>query len=451
MKKLGFGMMRLPLTDPKDQTQVDRPQARAMMDAFLARGFTYVDTAYFYHGKESERVVKDILTSRYPRESYYLADKMPITSLREKGTREEQERIFDEQLEKCGVDYFDRYLVHCVNAENYKAAKRLDTFGFLAKKRDEGKLRHLGFSYHDNAALLDQILTEHPEVEFVQLQLNYLDWEDERIQSRKCYETVVRHGKKVVVMEPVKGGRLARLPEEAEKLLREAEAGAGRWKVSPLREAAGPLRKRALLGILRASGLSRTAEAAASLDRVVMGEARGFSAGGVRFGCRGGELWREEEAVFLSGAAPIPELEEGEEKEICFSFQKSLPGRAEPEILRKTVRLRLFPVQKGEETPKVYKNLLYSGIEYATIMNNVVLRARRPGDSIRLPGVGRKAVKKLFQEARFSREERETRLMLAKGSDIVWLEGFGAGEDYRFRGEGVMLGIQAEGLTERTR
>ena len=220
MKKLGFGMMRLPLTDPKDQTQVDRPQARAMMDAFLARGFTYVDTAYFYHGKESERVVKDILTSRYPRESYYLADKMPITSLREKGTREEQERIFDEQLEKCGVDYFDRYLVHCVNAENYRAAKRLDTFGFLAKKRDEGKLRHLGFSYHDNAALLDQILTEHPEVEFVQLQLNYLDWEDERIQSRKCYETVVRHGKKVVVMEPVKGGRLARLPEEAEKLLR---------------------------------------------------------------------------------------------------------------------------------------------------------------------------------------------------------------------------------------
>ena len=214
MKKLGFGMMRLPLTDPKDQTQVDRPQARAMMDAFLARGFTYVDTAYFYHGKESERVVKDILTSRYPRESYYLADKMPITSLREKGTREEQERIFDEQLEKCGVDYFDRYLVHCVNAENYRAAKRLDTFGFLAKKRDEGKLRHLGFSYHDNAALLDQILTEHPEVEFVQLQLNYLDWEDERIQSRKCYETVVRHGKKVVVMEPVKGGRLASVPQE---------------------------------------------------------------------------------------------------------------------------------------------------------------------------------------------------------------------------------------------
>ena len=222
MKKFGFGMMRLPLTDPKEQTKVDRSLAQTMMDTFLARGFTYVDTAYFYHGQESERVVRDILTSRYPRDSYVLADKMPITSLRDKGTAEDQARIFDEQLEKCGVAYFDRYLVHCLNAANYRAAKRLDTFAFLAGKKEEGKIRHLGFSYHDNAQLLDQILTEHPEVEFVQLQLNYLDWEDERIQSRKCYETVARHGKKVVVMEPVKGGRLAKLPEEAEKLLRAA-------------------------------------------------------------------------------------------------------------------------------------------------------------------------------------------------------------------------------------
>ena len=220
MKKFGFGMMRLPLTDPKEQTKVDRSLAQTMMDTFLARGFTYVDTAYFYHGQESERVVRDILTSRYPRDSYVLADKMPITSLRDKGTAEDQARIFDEQLEKGGVAYFDRYLVHCLNAANYRAAKRLDTFAFLAGKKEEGKIRHLGFSYHDNAQLLDQILTEHPEVEFVQLQLNYLDWEDERIQSRKCYETVVRHGKKVVVMEPVKGGRLSKLPEEAEKLLR---------------------------------------------------------------------------------------------------------------------------------------------------------------------------------------------------------------------------------------
>ena len=221
MKQLGFGMMRLPLKDPKEQTQVDRAQAQVMVDAFLESGFTYVDTAYFYHGGESERVVKDILTSRYPRERYLLADKMPLANLKVKGTVEKQAAIFDEQLEKCGTAYFDRYLLHCLNAENYQIAQRLDTFSFLMKKKEEGKLRHLGFSFHDKAELLDQILTEHPETEFVQLQINYLDWEDERIQSRKCYETAVRHGKKVVVMEPVKGGRLAKLPAEAEKLLRE--------------------------------------------------------------------------------------------------------------------------------------------------------------------------------------------------------------------------------------
>ncbi len=221
MYKLGFGMMRLPLTDPKEQSQVDREKARAMMDAFLERGFTYVDTAYFYHGGESERVVKDILASRYPREKYFLADKMPLANFKNKGTAEDQARVFDEQLEKCGVDYFDRYLLHCLNTENYETAKRLDTFAFLSGKKAEGKLRHLGFSFHDKAEVLDRILTEHPEAEFVQLQLNYLDWEDERIQSRKCYETAARHGKKVVVMEPVKGGRLAKLPPEAEKLLRD--------------------------------------------------------------------------------------------------------------------------------------------------------------------------------------------------------------------------------------
>ena len=221
MKQLGFGMMRLPLKDPKEQTQVDRAQAQVMVDAFLESGFTYVDTAYFYHGGESERVVKDILTSRYPRERYLLADKMPLANLKVKGTVEKQAAIFDEQLEKCGTAYFDRYLLHCLNAENYQIAQRLDTFSFLMKKKEEGKLRHLGFSFHDKAELLDQILTEHPETEFVQLQINYLDWEDERIQSRKCYETAVRHGKKVVVMEPVKGGGLAKLPAEAEKLLRE--------------------------------------------------------------------------------------------------------------------------------------------------------------------------------------------------------------------------------------
>lgn len=214
MKKLGFGMMRLPTPDPGQQSEVDMEQVRAMVDAFLDRGFTYFDTAFMYHGGESEAIVREAVVRRHPRDSFTIADKMPLVHFKADSPPAEQEAVFLGQLAKCGVDYFDYYLLHNVNAETYATARRLDTFAFLKAQREAGKLRHLGFSYHDKAELLDQILTDHPEVEFVQLQLNYLDWEDERIQSRKCYETVVRHGKKVVVMEPVKGGRLASVPEE---------------------------------------------------------------------------------------------------------------------------------------------------------------------------------------------------------------------------------------------
>ena len=214
MKKLGFGMMRLPMPDAKIQDNVDLKQVCTMVDTFMERGFTYFDTAYMYHGGVSEHVVRDAVVARHPRESFTVADKMPVMRFKETDTAEDQARVFEEQLEKCGVEYFDYYLVHNLNARDYPTAQRLDTFGYLLQKKEEGKIRHLGFSYHDKAELLDRILTEHPEVEFVQLQINYLDWEDERVQSRKCYETVVKHGKKVVVMEPVKGGRLASVPEE---------------------------------------------------------------------------------------------------------------------------------------------------------------------------------------------------------------------------------------------
>ncbi len=223
MKKLGFGMMRLPMPDAKVQEKVDIPQVCSMVDTFMERGFTYFDTAYMYHGGQSEHVVRQAVVERHPRENFTVADKMPVMRLKE-GTVEDQAKIFDEQLEKCGVEYFDYYLLHNLNRNDYPTTQRLNTFEFLLGKKAEGKIRHLGFSFHDKADLLDQILTEHPEVEFVQLQLNYLDWEDERVQSRKCYETVVKHGKKVVVMEPVKGGRLANVPEEVEKLMKAAHS-----------------------------------------------------------------------------------------------------------------------------------------------------------------------------------------------------------------------------------
>ena len=216
MKKLGFGLMRLPLLNEEDKKSIDKEQACQMTDLFLERGFTYFDTAYMYHEYESERAVKDFLVTRKDRGSYTLASKLPVMQLKEK---EDMERIFNEQREKCGVEYFDYYLLHALDAEHYKTVKRLGCFEFAMQKKAEGKVKHVGFSFHDSADVLDEILTDHPEAEFVQLQLNYLDWEDAKVQSRKCYETAVKHGKKVVVMEPVKGGTLANLPAKAKEVL----------------------------------------------------------------------------------------------------------------------------------------------------------------------------------------------------------------------------------------
>lgn len=215
MKKLGFGMMRLPLTQADDPTKIDLPQVCQMVDTFLDRGFCYFDTAYMYHNYASENIVKEALVKRHPRESFKLATKMPVRMLKQK---EDVERIFEEQRQKCGVDYFDYYLLHCLDTENYQVAKDMDCFAFMIQKKAEGKAKKIGFSYHDSAELLDEILTAHPEFEFVQLQINYLDWEDEKVQSRKCYEVCVKHEKPVIVMEPVKGGMLASVPEDVSAL-----------------------------------------------------------------------------------------------------------------------------------------------------------------------------------------------------------------------------------------
>ena len=218
-KKLGFGFMRLPLTNLDDQTSIDYEQLNKMVDTFLERGFTYFDTAYMYHNFISENVLKKVLIERHDRDKFTVADKMPVKFLKK---QEDLDRIFDEQLEKCGVDYFDYYLLHNLGVAHYEIAKKFDVFSFIQKKKEEGKVKHIGFSFHDTADLLDEILTAHPEVEFVQLQLNYIDWENESIQSRKCYEVAKKHNKPVIVMEPVKGGTLANVPEEAEKLFKES-------------------------------------------------------------------------------------------------------------------------------------------------------------------------------------------------------------------------------------
>lgn len=230
MKKLGFGTMRMPLHNPEDTKDVNLEAVCEMVDAFLERGFRYFDTAYMYHSYVSEVIVRKALVERYPRERYLLADKLPLSHLKEK---EDMARIFDEQLEKCGVEYFDYYLLHNVSESSYALAEKLGAFAFAAQKKAEGKVRRLGFSFHAGAELLETILQKHPEVEFVQIQLNYLDWESPYIQSRKCYEVCRKYGKEVIVMEPVKGGTLANVPEEAEKLLKaySPERSAASWAI----------------------------------------------------------------------------------------------------------------------------------------------------------------------------------------------------------------------------
>jgi predicted aldo/keto reductase-like oxidoreductase len=217
MKQLGFGFMRLPLKDANDQESVDMDTLNGMVDTFLERGFTYFDTAYMYHAFKSEIALREALVRRHDRNSFTVATKLPTMMLK---TKEDQERIFDEQLEKTGAGYFDYYLLHNLTVENYRIAEEFGSFEFIARKKAEGKIRHMGFSFHDSADLLDRILTDHPETEFVQIQLNYLDWENPAIQSRKCYETARRHGKPVVVMEPVKGGMLANVPAKVSELFK---------------------------------------------------------------------------------------------------------------------------------------------------------------------------------------------------------------------------------------
>ena len=209
--KLGFGFMRLPLKNPSDQTSIDYDTLNKMVDTFLDRGFTYFDTAWMYMGYESENALRKSLVERHPRNKFTVASKLPIGMLK---SAEHQEEIFNKQLEKTGLDYFDYYLVHNVKANTIGNARKYDSFKFV---------ENFGFSFHDSPEMLEEVLKEHPEVEFVQLQINYIDWDNASIQSRKCYEIAQKYNKPVIVMEPVKGGSLAMVPPKVEKIFKNAE------------------------------------------------------------------------------------------------------------------------------------------------------------------------------------------------------------------------------------
>lgn len=217
--KLGFGLMRLPTLNG----EIDLEQVKAMVDRFMEAGFTYFDTAYIYHGGKSEVAAGEALVRRYPRASFQLATKLPMWAVQKP---EDMERIFRTQLDRTGAGYFDYYLLHALGQENYALSERYGAWQFCRELKEQGLIRRLGFSFHDDAQRLEQILTAHPEAEFVQLQINYADWENARVQSRLCYETALRHGKPIIVMEPLKGGALAAMPPEIQRMFRQANPGA---------------------------------------------------------------------------------------------------------------------------------------------------------------------------------------------------------------------------------
>ncbi|MDO5153516.1 MAG: aldo/keto reductase [Eubacteriales bacterium] len=217
-KNFGFGCMRLPMKDGA----VDKSEMCRMVDTFLENGFNYFDTAHGYLGGKSETALRDCLTSRYPRDRYILTNKLTNFFFKK---QEDIRPFFESQFAACGVDYFDIYLMHAQGADNFAYFKKCRAYETALEMMAEGKFRHFGISFHDRAEVLEQILTEYPQIEVVQIQFNYVDYDDPAVESRKCYEVCRKFGKPVIVMEPVKGGNLVNLPENAKAVFEELQGG----------------------------------------------------------------------------------------------------------------------------------------------------------------------------------------------------------------------------------
>ncbi|MBQ8768618.1 MAG: aldo/keto reductase [Oscillospiraceae bacterium] len=219
-KKLGFGLMRLPLTDPNNNGSIDIEQLKEMVDVYLQRGFTYFDTAWMYCDGQSECAVNEVLTKRYPRDAFTVTSKLPNGPL---NSLEDRDKIFNEQLRKTGLEYFDYYLLHAIGPQNIDRFLQFDCFTWLMEKKAQGLAKKIGFSFHGSPELLEDLLSKYTQLDVVQLQINYLDWENEKVRARECHEIAVRHGKSIIIMEPVRGGALADVPPNVQMMFRNAD------------------------------------------------------------------------------------------------------------------------------------------------------------------------------------------------------------------------------------
>lgn len=220
--KMGFGCMRLPLLDENDQKSIDMSQFEQMVDLFMDAGNTYFDTAFVYHEGESEVTLGKALVSRYPRESFTIATKCLAWAMPDK---ESAQGCLDISLQRLGTDYVDYFLLHNVGGQRTAKFDEYDMWNYAQEQKAAGKVRYVGFSIHDNAECLEKLLTEHPEMDFVQIQVNYLDWEDPQNEAKAMMEVAERHHTPVIIMEPARGGRLCNLPEEVASILEEAKPG----------------------------------------------------------------------------------------------------------------------------------------------------------------------------------------------------------------------------------
>ena len=215
--KLGFGFMRLPLTND-NSSEIDYEKVNELVDCFISNGGSYFDTGYNYHNGKSEEAIRKCIIERYPRDKVQIADKMPIYSM---NLNDKPETIFNTQLERCGVEYFDYYLVHNTANIFYNGiAKKLKVFDFIRDVKEQGLIKHMGISHHDTPEVLKQVLDENPDIEFVQLQINYVDWLNHSVEAKECYELVEDYGMDVFVMEPLKGGNLINVPENVNNLFK---------------------------------------------------------------------------------------------------------------------------------------------------------------------------------------------------------------------------------------